>query len=338
MNKFMKLAFAAVIAAGLGSIAHAGQISIVADVVAAFENDGAFTPVALPDISMNQPNTLVYQVDFSVLASTDAGERNFGNIAFNLQFSGLSGDGSIGWVPSSETVDTNPNVPGMQAGPIFGINGDQGLAGDFLDIVVSLSNGLTAAHQQSQAVNAVNPTLMGSIYVTWDGSTPGTLAWTDLSGSFVLDNGLFGPDLTFAGGSIAFGGGTGGDGPDLGAGGALDFGYNGQSQFITLTNTGDETANFLGDQFEITGANAGLFSLVNPNFDPIAAGEDRMFEVLFNSGSNAQASYSADLTFLTDAGVNPVFALTAQVPEPSTIALAGLGMVGLVGLARRRRK
>src|SRR5690606_37277216 len=53
-------------------------------------------------------------------------------------------------------------------------------------------------------------------------------------------------------------GGGGGVGPDLGTGGALDFGYNGQSQIITLTNTGDEAANFLNGENSgsITGANA----------------------------------------------------------------------------------
>jgi hypothetical protein len=48
-------------------------------------------------------------------------------------------------------------------------------------------------------------------------------------------------------------------------------------------------------------------------------------------------SFDATWRFHTLAAVNPVPGEIVKIPEPSSLILGGLGLVGLIGLARRRR-
>lgn len=90
---------------------------------------------------------------------------------------------------------------------------------------------------------------------------------------------------------------------------------------VGLVNTAQElsyTAGALGGTVTTAGSPGGLF-LGNLNFSPGGAGT---FQVqLITAG-----------TVVYDSGLQPV-----PIPEPATFAMAGLGMIGCVAAARRRK-
>lgn len=72
---------------------------------------------------------------------------------------------------------------------------------------------------------------------------------------------------------------------------------------------------------------AGLATAQTFNFGPLAGISAVLFEIEQNQGSNFTGL--AEVAFET--------AVITQAPEPATLALAGLGLLG-IGLARRRRR
>jgi hypothetical protein len=142
---------------------------------------------------------------------------------------------------------------------------------------------------------------------------------------------------------IVLGGGGGGDpvaegmpapGSEISLQGAFND-YSGilaEAIMLTNTNTGSDTP------LEITGLafdsnDGGLFGAEINSSDPLKI--DLTIDVAAAQKSTEDA-VSAVLRVQHNGGDDFLYTLTASVPEPSTIALSSLALVGLVGFLRRK--
>jgi hypothetical protein len=145
-------------------------------------------------------------------------------------------------------------------------------------------------------------------------------------------------------------GGTGGEGVLAGA----DFNFNADDpafgsisyalDFTTmefmLSNTGnaDLTINSIG--LTDTNSDGVNFSVGDVSGQTIAAGGSLMVPLTYlgipNIASIPPGTTLIDTLNVSSTGGDLALQISATVPEPSTIALAGLALVGLVGFARRR--
>lgn len=197
------LATAASAAMGLAAPAQAA-FNVEAVVAGVF--DPGFTPISV-DLDEAQPSPVVVQVDAQFTFTPDAGERNFGNAAFDFDLGpGLAPlDFGAGiYNPSTEQFDANGPAPGGLT-PIWFANGDSGSNTNNLeDIVATIANGLSETDPRSN-LGQGGATLLGSIFVEWDGQTITSIDLANVSFSPVLTNGTFGGSQTAAGDSLPLG-------------------------------------------------------------------------------------------------------------------------------------
>lgn len=198
---------AGVAALALSVSASAATFDLQAAITGAF--DQAFNPVPIPDMNQPQPGPVILQIDVTFEISNFApGERNWANVLFDVDlFPGLTDN--FGWAPNTETVDLGPIGPiGDQ--PKYADNRDAGPSSvDLQAIIVSIAGGLDESDPRSM-LGESGPELLGSLFLEWDGVSPGTLDFTGPFGdqvefSVVNDDGLFDTQSDLADGpSIAF--------------------------------------------------------------------------------------------------------------------------------------
>jgi len=148
-------------------------------------------------------NATFYQVDFyASVSSITAGMRGFGNIAWNVGLTGgLSQSSELpGFQADGSNTDTNGSTPGGGTALWFA-NADAGTAGDLQGIIQTIAaipaptandyrakigqqagSGPSSVHPSVNdtgwAGAGQNQTYLGSLYIAWNGSTPGTLTAT----------------------------------------------------------------------------------------------------------------------------------------------------------------
>lgn len=175
--------------------------------------------------------------------------------------------------------------------------------------------------------------------VVKDGETPNISVTANIAsanGTFSLSASAF-PDL---GGVVEL--------PVLTAtpatGSTIDFGWvpgntmKTLADAISLANTGPASTSINVTGVTITGADAALFSIPDFAAGTLAGGAAATkFDAKFlgTNGATNPGVKTAVATFATSLG-DVSYTLTATVPEPSTIALAGLALAGVVAFGRRR--
>jgi len=206
------LAVSAVIVLAFSTVASATTFSLNAVVSNAFAPGFAPTTLAgggpypaggVPKSSSQQSkvNTATfYQVDFYVnVSNITQGMRGFGNIAWNVGLNGgISQSAELpGWQGDVSNTDTNGTVPGGSTALWFA-NSDAGVSGDLQGIIQTIAAittptandfrskiGQSAGPVSASVHPSVNDTgwagtnqdqtYLGSLYIAWAGSTPGTL-------------------------------------------------------------------------------------------------------------------------------------------------------------------
>jgi hypothetical protein len=130
--------------------------------------------------------------------------------------------------------------------------------------------------------------------------------------------------------------------PVVGAGIELDFGtlltpqISTPPKSIALSNSAAGSNPISISSITLAGPDAGKFQLQGTLPTSLAGGAaPQSFNVAWNAPGTAAGTYTAQVLVNTSAG-NLAFDVSANIPEPATLALAGLAVVGLVGFSRRK--
>jgi hypothetical protein len=149
-----------------------------AHVVEAFTADGSLTPIPLPDFRRLVGFPAVYKIDYSIItnvAELEPNEIGFGALGFIInQDAGVADDFGLGWSPSTETIDTNGDLPGGIV-PLFYDNLDAGpSSSDLYGILVSIGPRIfiTSPTDPRYSIGKFGPTYIGSTHLVWDGLSP----------------------------------------------------------------------------------------------------------------------------------------------------------------------
>ncbi len=232
---FLPLASVAVVALVFTTIANAASFTVTPIFVAGLDPT-TFDPIPGFEPGVNPSGPTVVQIDF--LLEYEGAEGDFGAVTFDVLLENLTNTTVVGWQATNPTIDSNGGgVPGGLA-PLFANNADLGIADDLRNITVGIASGLTGASDPRLGVGVAPGTIIGSLFLDWDGlSGIGTITTQVTEG-----------------------------------------GYSNGGQLVVDTGA------------------------------------------------------------VTLGGVVTLGSTAAPVPEPSAMVLAGLGLAGLVGVARRRRK
>jgi hypothetical protein len=175
--------FAAVLVA---ATAVAGNFTLSPSIVARFDEE--FNPLPFDQAPSGAG---IYQVDFNYLV-TDlaADERGFASTAFNITL--LDGfEDVLGWQaePTSLELSTTSSLcPGCAK---YCVNLDAGIPGDLHGILASIPAGQLAADDPRARLGQTAPERLGSVFVRWDGESPGGIWIDNLQYSMANNAGYF---------------------------------------------------------------------------------------------------------------------------------------------------
>ncbi len=347
MIKAKKITLAvACLAAFSVPVANAGNIGLSVEVLGAF--DSGFNPInPIPPIDQNFGSDIIYQLGLNIDPTPGAGERDFLNMALDIALNDLTDAGGGYTAGASPEVDINPNPIITNNQPVFATNQDAGAPGDLQGIIVSKAAPLT--DDDPRTTYSDYPFEFGQIFVGWDGVTAASLEITG-SASFNPEGGGQPPSEPITPFTLSFGGTIGGDpvlagmpvsGSDLSAelqeafnnrnGGpaivpdAIMVFNDGEGAFGDLQTISNVVTDNLPeiDVFLQPGSGEGKYDLVMDGpFGDLARGTMIMGDI--------------EITATGDPDGLLQYTFSAKIPEPSTVALASLALVGLVGLARRK--
>jgi fibronectin-binding autotransporter adhesin len=287
-------------------------------------NDGrlrlsvAGTPASSSSFTVNPGGQLVF--------TGASGTFTLGAGVVNLNGNGLGATSPIGFFPGAIRADqvgsTIPNAIVLQSDAIISMPA--------ATATLALPGGISGPGRFEVGGVRGNPLAQGSITITGTNSyTGGTLVD---QGELILNSAttsLGSGNVTVDGSTVAAGGP--GNGVASGRLTIKNGVLNAIADTATLTLTGDDTSNGGGPD----GAPGGFINLdsgINEVVSALVLGTTpQIVTTTTTYGSTASNADVKDNRYFSGAGV-----ITVAVPEPGSIALIGLGAIGLIGRRRRR--
>ena len=202
------------------SLAHAGSMTTFLTPVVRY-SDSTFMntlPFTMTGGRVNAGQPGIYQLKITFTAATDPGDKGWANTLFdagvidNAMGSNLAFDLITGYMANYPSFDDG--FPSPQRTPYYGTNVDAGMPGDLKGILASIASATIITTPRDRrnflgtplvSADVGYPSLIGSIFVIWNGVGSGDVVLTNQQFSFTTTANTFGLVQSGAGASTGFG-------------------------------------------------------------------------------------------------------------------------------------